>query len=315
MNFLDDNYVPTYNIRKMGSAEQPLFRELFLLFLPEASSKLIWDELKTSWAKWLVQDGRGRAEALFQVSHNLVSHLVIREQPRTTQRPLAQFLVQWWDDHLPLPYTVRTWDRWVGPLVEAGLEDLYGRQEMVLDLQAVRGSTFSQVGERTLDLRVRKLRRDDVSDMAQLLVASFKGSPDELIFHGPAGFDLQAEENNLQSIIDNEAGEDLTPLLTNSYKAVDVQGRLVGFVLLILRGQTPHLYTLVVHPEKQGRGVGRALLVASVGSLEGHERISLNVTKGNKPAIQLYQSVGFRPAPVNPHVLGRGRSPNDALPN
>ena len=57
-----------------------------------------------------------------------------------------------------------------------------------------------------------------------------------------------------------------------------------------------HLIGMMVDGAQRGRGIGRALLEASIGELrraEGLEMITLSVTAGNAPAINLYERAGF----------------------
>ena len=51
-----------------------------------------------------------------------------------------------------------------------------------------------------------------------------------------------------------------------------------------------------VLPEFRGKGLGRALVLKSLAGFRRHGllRVSLDVTAENKPAVTLYQSIGFR---------------------
>ena len=63
--------------------------------------------------------------------------------------------------------------------------------------------------------------------------------------------------------------------------------------------ETPEL-TVGVVPARRGKGIGSALLDALLqrAGADGYERISLSVEKTN-PAVELYQSRGFRPVQEN----------------
>jgi len=56
-----------------------------------------------------------------------------------------------------------------------------------------------------------------------------------------------------------------------------------------------HLIGMMVKPEAQGRGIGRALLEAAVGEARaaGIELLTLSVTESNAGALALYESAGF----------------------
>jgi ribosomal protein S18 acetylase RimI-like enzyme len=63
--------------------------------------------------------------------------------------------------------------------------------------------------------------------------------------------------------------------------------------------ETPEL-TIGVVPARRGKGIGSGLLDALLqrAAADGYDRISLSVEKTN-PAVELYQSRGFRPVQEN----------------
>lgn len=79
---------------------------------------------------------------------------------------------------------------------------------------------------------------------------------------------------------------------------LQVSKQLVGFVWARLEGQgIGAIEPLGVIARQQGRGYGRLLLLAGLHNLaqRGARRGRLGVWSSNRPAIQLYESVGFRP--------------------
>ena len=52
----------------------------------------------------------------------------------------------------------------------------------------------------------------------------------------------------------------------------------------------------IVVPEHRGQGLGRALMLQSLHGFRkaGMQRVSLEVTADNRPAVALYRSLGFR---------------------
>lgn len=75
------------------------------------------------------------------------------------------------------------------------------------------------------------------------------------------------------------------------------RGRAVGFVVVTeIAPYQAHLPQIVVVPDSQGRGIGRALLDYSVARLtERHfETLSLIVSRANMSALRLYQTMGFQ---------------------
>lgn len=87
------------------------------------------------------------------------------------------------------------------------------------------------------------------------------------------------------------------------FVAEDGEGHPLGFIYLHLAadfftGETHgHVSDIVVAPEAEGRGVGRALMAAGErwSSERGHRLLTLNVFDGNVRARRLYETLGFAP--------------------
>jgi ribosomal protein S18 acetylase RimI-like enzyme len=83
--------------------------------------------------------------------------------------------------------------------------------------------------------------------------------------------------------------------------AADEGGMRLGFVHLetyvdfFTRERHGHISTLVVSPEAEGHGVGRALLAAAEAwcTGRGYRFLTLNVFNGNTAARRLYDRAGF----------------------
>jgi len=74
-------------------------------------------------------------------------------------------------------------------------------------------------------------------------------------------------------------------------------GRVCGNVMISSRGtREAFVGNVSVEPGHQGRGLGKQLLLESLGSLEraGFDRVTLAVTPDNTRAFELYQRLGFR---------------------
>jgi ribosomal-protein-alanine N-acetyltransferase len=65
-----------------------------------------------------------------------------------------------------------------------------------------------------------------------------------------------------------------------------------GYAGLAGQPEEAEVQTIGVHPDSQGRGLGRALL-ADLLRQAGDRRVLLEVRTDNEPAIRLYESVGF----------------------
>ncbi len=75
-------------------------------------------------------------------------------------------------------------------------------------------------------------------------------------------------------------------------------GRVAGNAVLCYRRNSTRarLYSLVVHPDYQGRGIARALLGSAgrVAAERNCRTLSLEVRTDNAPALRLYQKAGFQ---------------------
>lgn len=86
-----------------------------------------------------------------------------------------------------------------------------------------------------------------------------------------------------------------------NFKAVDSEGDIVGFVAGSPTWGTriDWIVTLGVHPDHQGRGLGRRLLTVCEEHLT-QPTIRLTVRSSNEPAIKLYLSAGYQKIYVEP---------------
>lgn len=75
-------------------------------------------------------------------------------------------------------------------------------------------------------------------------------------------------------------------------------GQVAANAILLYRRRSlqARIYSLVVHPEYQGRGIARALLetVEREAAAHGCNHLSLEVRADNAPALRLYQKAGFQ---------------------
>jgi [ribosomal protein S18]-alanine N-acetyltransferase len=80
-------------------------------------------------------------------------------------------------------------------------------------------------------------------------------------------------------------------------------GRLLGIAIFWLVADELHLLNIATDPDFRQRGVGRALLDATFVRGRAHKcRIAtLEVRRGNGPALSLYRAYGFRPVGMRPN--------------
>jgi ribosomal protein S18 acetylase RimI-like enzyme len=86
--------------------------------------------------------------------------------------------------------------------------------------------------------------------------------------------------------------------------AVD-RGRVVGYAVTGRAGGRGYVQRLAVHPDAQGRGFGRSLVVDGLRWLRRHgvTQAVVNTQSGNERALALYQQLGFRLQPSGLLVL------------
>jgi ribosomal protein S18 acetylase RimI-like enzyme len=78
---------------------------------------------------------------------------------------------------------------------------------------------------------------------------------------------------------------------------VDRDGQPIGTVRLIPEEGRAGVYGFVIHPEQQGRGIGRDVLhrLCRMAQVDGATAVHLEVATDNDRALNLYTSLGFRP--------------------
>jgi ribosomal protein S18 acetylase RimI-like enzyme len=78
----------------------------------------------------------------------------------------------------------------------------------------------------------------------------------------------------------------------------------VGFAMAQRDGPEIILFSLYVHPDWQGKGIGSALLDAVIARHGGSDAIRLEVLKDNTAAIAWYQAKGFETYGDTDHATG-----------
>lgn len=80
-------------------------------------------------------------------------------------------------------------------------------------------------------------------------------------------------------------------------RAKESQGNIVGAVLGMFNGRRAWVNHLAVLPQFQGRGIGKALILALEKEVVklGAPKLQLAVDKGNSKALVFYHKLGFEP--------------------
>jgi len=93
--------------------------------------------------------------------------------------------------------------------------------------------------------------------------------------------------------------------------AIDDAGAVVGYAISGRSGRNGYLQRLAVAPDRQGCGLGRALVVDGLRWLARWraEQCVVNTQWGNEAALGLYERVGFHRLPQALAVLSKGDSP------
>ncbi len=86
------------------------------------------------------------------------------------------------------------------------------------------------------------------------------------------------------------------------------RGPVGGYAICGRSGRRGYVQRLAVHPQAQGRGLGRRLLLDGLYWMAGRGvgRVLVNTQSDNGAALALYTAVGFRDEPVGLSVLSAG---------
>jgi ribosomal protein S18 acetylase RimI-like enzyme len=154
----------------------------------------------------------------------------------------------------------------------------------------------------------------------------------------PSGFELPAPSEPTETILVRPAAlEDLTPAMlleeccfdayclskrqlrylqrspSAVFQVAEAAGTIVGEGIALIRHHkrslSGRLYSLAVHPDHRGQGIGNRLLQTTLAELVGRgaKRVFLEVEEKNAAAVKLYERHGFRSIGILPDYYGPGR--------
>lgn len=89
--------------------------------------------------------------------------------------------------------------------------------------------------------------------------------------------------------------EYLEELKTDKIFLIEIGGETVGSVMYEIKSpEHAYISGLVVSPKFQGKGIAREAMTRVLEDLKNYKRIDLVTHPENKPAIKLYESLGFK---------------------
>jgi ribosomal protein S18 acetylase RimI-like enzyme len=96
----------------------------------------------------------------------------------------------------------------------------------------------------------------------------------------------------------DDAGLDeaLAATPTSRFRVTEVDAVVVGYAVTGRAGRRGFLQRLAVEPDREGHGLGRALVLDGLGWLRrrGVDRVVVNTQEANQRALALYEQLGFR---------------------
>ncbi len=98
------------------------------------------------------------------------------------------------------------------------------------------------------------------------------------------------------------------PFSTTMLARQGTQGTIWGYVCWWFVAGEVHLLNIAVHPDRQGTGLGKALLqlVFDDATTKRAESVTLEVRADNQRAITMYEKLGFEHRGLRRHYYGRG---------
>jgi ribosomal protein S18 acetylase RimI-like enzyme len=176
---------------------------------------------------------------------------------------------------------------WLPPLFEREGFRTYWREFLRCELRRAQHS----VNPPAL-VQLEPLRGSDLREAAAIMLAAYNGGVDAEI--GQHYRTYEGCELVLQNLLNQ--GDGGIPILEASAMARH-RGRGIGFIILSeIAARQGHLPQVAVLPEYQRRGLGRLLVSYGLSRLAelGFETLSLIVSRLNRPALRMYQLMGFQ---------------------
>jgi ribosomal protein S18 acetylase RimI-like enzyme len=145
-------------------------------------------------------------------------------------------------------------------------------------------------GDITPPVTFRRVAVEDVGRLSDFFMGVYEGHMDQDL-----GMHVGTPEEWKRYIMGLVGGESGKFLANASHISQEGQ-RVLGAIIVTHWMGMPLVAEVGVARGDRGRGLGRALLQASMNALarSGEDRLALYVTVGNEPALSLYERMGFR---------------------
>ena len=176
---------------------------------------------------------------------------------------------------------------WLPPLFEREGFRTYWREFMRCEL----GRTQQPLSPPAL-VRLEPLRESDLREASAIMQAAYNGGVDAEISQHYRTY--EGCELVLQNLV-SQGGSGI-PILEASAIARH-RGRGIGFIILTeIAARQGHLPQVAVLPQYQRQGLGRLLVSNGLSRLAelGFDTLSLIVSQLNRPALRMYQLMGFQ---------------------
>ena len=188
------------------------------------------------------------------------------------------------DGPAPTPDTVRR--------AVAGLADRGYREAVTAALGPLEAQGFLLAGfevHERLHLLARDLRDLPLAPPVPLRRGRHRDRPAVLAVDGRAF-------SPFWRLDDAGLDEALAATPTSRFRVTEVDGAVVGYAVTGRAGRRGFLQRLAVEPEREGFGLGRALVLDGLGWLRrrGVDRVVVNTQEANQRALALYEQLGFR---------------------
>ena len=153
---------------------------------------------------------------------------------------------------------------------------------------------------------IRRMREEDIPQVVEIEKIAFSRPWTRSIFKAVlllpyAAYYVAVEQKTLEQKTLKQKALEQEALEQGEKPGLD-QDRIVGICGVKKIFEEGEISNVAVHPDYRGRGVSRRMLEMLIREARegGVESFTLEVRAGNRPAIRLYESFGFRTEGIRP---------------